>query len=54
MKHKAILTTIYGLGLRISELINLKITDIDSDRMIVIHCQRIGLKTKVMNILKNT
>lgn len=34
-KHKAIIATIYGLGLRISELINLKIEHIDSDRMLV-------------------
>jgi integrase/recombinase XerD len=31
-KHKAILTLIYAGGLRISELINLKISDIKSDR----------------------
>jgi integrase/recombinase XerD len=33
IKHKAILMTIYSAGLRISEAINLKIKDIDSDRM---------------------
>jgi site-specific recombinase XerD len=33
LKHKAILMTIYSAGLRISELINLKIKDIDSNRM---------------------
>ncbi|MDX2191128.1 MAG: tyrosine-type recombinase/integrase [Bacteroidota bacterium] len=33
IKHKAILMTIYASGLRISEAINLKITDIDSERM---------------------
>lgn len=33
LKHKAILTTIYSAGLRIIEVINLKIKDIDSDRM---------------------
>lgn len=33
LKHKAILMTIYSAGLRISELINLKIKDIDSGRM---------------------
>ena len=30
IKHKAIFMTIYGSGLRISEAINLKVTDIDS------------------------
>ncbi len=35
-KHKTIIATIYGLGLRISELINLKIANIDSKRMLVI------------------
>jgi integrase/recombinase XerD len=33
IKHKAILMTIYSAGLRISEAINLKFKDIDSDRM---------------------
>lgn len=32
LKHKAILTVIYSAGLRIGELINLKIKDIDSER----------------------
>ena len=33
IKHKAVLMTIYSAGLRISEVINLKFKDIDSDRM---------------------
>ena len=33
IKHKAILTTIYSAGLRMSELIHLKLGDIDSDGM---------------------
>jgi len=33
IKHKAILMTIYSSGLRISELLHLKVTDIDSKRM---------------------
>jgi site-specific recombinase XerD len=32
-KHRAILMTIYSAGLRISELVNLKVKDIDSNRM---------------------
>jgi len=33
LKHKALLMTIYSAGLRISEVINLKMKDIDSSRM---------------------
>ena len=33
LKHKAVLMTIYSAGLRISELTNLRIKDIDSNRM---------------------
>ncbi len=36
LKHKAILLTIYSAGLRISELINLRIADIDSDRKAIV------------------
>jgi site-specific recombinase XerD len=35
LKHKAILTLTYSVGLRVSEIINLKIEDIDSKRMII-------------------
>ena len=35
IKHKAVLMIMYSSGLRISELMNLKITDIDSKRMMV-------------------
>jgi site-specific recombinase XerD len=33
LKHRVILALIYSAGLRISELCNLKITDVDSERM---------------------
>jgi integrase/recombinase XerD len=34
-KHQAIICLLYGCGLRVSELINLKISDIDSARMVI-------------------
>ncbi|MDG2343541.1 MAG: tyrosine-type recombinase/integrase [Flavobacteriales bacterium] len=35
LKHRTILAVIYSCGLRVSELINLKITDIDNKRMVI-------------------
>lgn len=46
IKHKCILSLAYGCGLRLSELINLQITDIDSKRMVVIIKQSKGKKDR--------
>jgi site-specific recombinase XerD len=35
LKHRALLMTTYAAGLRVSEVVRLKITDIDSDRMMI-------------------
>jgi site-specific recombinase XerD len=35
LKHKLILTLTYSVGLRVSEVVNLKIEDIDSKRMLI-------------------
>jgi len=48
VKHKAMLTTIYALGLRSGELINLKITDIDGDRGTVILKAAKGKKDRLL------
>ncbi|WP_396186491.1 tyrosine-type recombinase/integrase [Flavobacterium sp.] len=48
IKHKAMLSLIYSCGLRRSELINLKITDIDSIRNIVIIRQSKGKKDRIV------
>ena len=46
LKHKAILTTIYSCGLRLSELINLKLTDIKSDNGLLFIQQSKGNKDR--------
>ena len=38
-KHRMILMTAYSAGLRISETVNLKVTDLDSERMVIRVCQ---------------
>lgn len=35
LKHRSILMTAYSAGLRVSEIVNLKVTDIDSKRMMI-------------------
>ena len=43
IKHKALLMVIYGAGLRVSEAVNLRRKDIDSDRMALhIRCSKNG------------
>lgn len=44
-KHQLLLKMCYGMGLRVSELVNLKITDIDSNRMQVLVSSGKGKKT---------
>ena len=46
LKHKAILATIYSAGLRLSEVVNLKITDIDSERKLINVRSRKGKKDR--------
>lgn len=46
LKHKCILMTIYSGGLRRSELINLKVADIDSQRMLIKICDAKGKKDR--------
>jgi integrase/recombinase XerD len=54
LKHKALIMTIYSGGLRISELINLKIRDIDSDRMQIRIQQSKGKKDRYTLLSKKT
>jgi integrase/recombinase XerD len=47
LKHKCILLVIYSGGLRISELLNLKIKDIDSQRMVIHIKEAKGKKDRI-------
>jgi len=46
LKHRAIFSLLYACGLRVSEVINLKITHIDSSRMVINIIQAKGKKDR--------
>ena len=52
LKHKAILSIAYSVGLRVSEVINLKIKDIDSNRMIIHIKNAKGRKDRIVPLSK--
>lgn len=54
LKHKAALVTIYSAGLRVSEALNLKITDIDSKRMQIFVRQGKGSKDRYVLLAEAT
>lgn len=50
LKHRLILKLCYGMGLRVSEIVNLKIGDIDSQRMQVLVSRGKGKKDRYVNL----
>lgn len=48
LKHKSIISLAYSVGLRVSEVVNLKIKDIDSERMIINIIQAKGRKDRIV------
>jgi integrase/recombinase XerD len=50
LKHNTMLKLCYGMGLRVSEIINLKITDIDSGNMQVLVEKSKGKKDRYVNL----
>lgn len=53
IKHRAILTLTFSVGLRVSEVVNLKITDIDSKRMLINIRLAKGKKDRLVPLSKN-
>jgi len=53
LKHKSILSLAYSVGLRVSEVINLKIIDIDSKRMLITIRQAKGRKDRIVPLSQN-
>jgi integrase len=53
LKHRAILMTIYAAGLRVSELTNLQVTDIDSQHQLICIRQDRGSKGSPGDALTN-
>ncbi|MBA2746618.1 MAG: tyrosine-type recombinase/integrase [Flavisolibacter sp.] len=52
LKHKALLMTAYSAGLRVSELVNLKVLDIDSKRMTIHVREGKGKKSRIVPLSK--
>ncbi|WP_159521719.1 tyrosine-type recombinase/integrase [Sunxiuqinia indica] len=53
IKHKAILSLAFSVGLRVSEVVNLKIEDIDSTRMIIHIKNAKGRKDRIVPLSMN-
>ncbi len=53
IKHKSMISVAYGSGLRVSELLDLKISVIDSDRMTLHVKQSKGLKDRLVPLSEN-
>lgn len=50
MKHKTMLMLAYGSGLRVSEVVQLKVQDIDSERMCILIRQAKGKKDRIVRL----
>jgi site-specific recombinase XerD len=53
LKHKTILTLTYSVGLRVSEIVNLKVEDIDSKRMLIHIKNAKGRKDRLVPLSSN-
>lgn len=53
LKHKSIISLAFSTGMRVSEVCNLKIKDIDSDRMVINIRNAKGRKDRIVPLSKN-
>jgi integrase/recombinase XerD len=54
IKHKTMLSLVYSCGLRRSELLNLRLTDVDSNRNLIIVKQAKGRKDRIVPLSQKT
>jgi len=54
LKHRALLMTIYSAGLRVSEVVHLKVSDLDSQRMVIRVQQGKGEKDRYTLLAQRT
>lgn len=54
LKHKAIITLAFSTGMRVSEVCNIKIADIDSKRMLITIRQAKGRKDRIVPLSQTT
>lgn len=54
LKHRLVIKLCYGMGLRVSEIVNLKIEDIDSKAMNVLISRGKGKKDRYVNLPEST
>lgn len=53
LKHKTILSLTFSVGLRVSEVVNLKLKDIDSERMLISIKNAKGRKDRIVPLSQN-
>jgi integrase len=53
LKHKAIISLAFSTGMRVSEICDLKISDIDSDRMLIHIKNAKGRKDRIVPLSEN-
>ena len=54
LKHRAIIQLAFSTGMRVSEILNLRIMDVDSDRMVIRVIEAKGKKDRIVRLTEST